>query len=819
MEGMSPGHSSAIILMLAVQPLNRDHELTLFIHDALRFVSAFIIPISQRAPHVYLSALPFAPEQSHDARKFRSRFSNTFVITQGRPSQWPMVVFTAEHHKDEVHHVVFSPNGSAFASTSGPRHIQQFETMYICDSGTGHCISGPFELPDLGIIRNACFSPDGKRILFRFPYYAVIWDIETGEERFRIRGGSDFAFTHHDRRIASIHCVDEDRDSDNSQNECATRLLVQLWDASNGALISNGLFEVNDVAISRFSPDGYFLAVGRRSEGVIELWNLEDGKDLRRFPCPCGELSSLCFSSTSNTLMAVSGERPHHIYLWRLDTQEVASFSHDFDDALHAVHSPLTNYLFIERDHTVQIWDVSTTGLRMIWETYPPATSYVSSICPSSDGHRLLVGHSDGSVRMWDLDLENLAINQADPTDTRDDTDVTRVITLSHSGKIMVTKSQQFLNIKFLDAATGEVIAHTDIKYEDKMDIAFSPDEDEVAFLSESFITICDKMHPEKRVSFVLQPRKDAGSRKVAFQTCDDLVICTMSHGGSGLLQVWHRQDPTNFECSYCLDFQVEEYSFPFLAPDGLTVIIGSLFGSSPATCYSWNTAQFDRVQFDDQVHIRIYPFPEYSPDGKFFACWSDDDSHVRVWDTRTRQLVSKFPTSEVDGIALSPALVDHSLGDRLIALRFKHENVIRLFDAYSGRLCAQILGQENGHIAFIRGGTALAYYSLDIGLRSWEIADLSTEYRYCTHGYELILQGMRDGWTMGQDDEPLFWVPVEHRKDMYVPQPRVVIEGVKISTILDLSNSRLGRRWTECIDKAWLRELEEKEEVGSLLG
>jgi len=77
----------------------------------------------------------------------------------------------------------------------------------------------------------------------------------------------------------------------------------------------------------------------------------------------------------------------------------------------------------------------------------------------------------------------------------------------------------------------------------------------------------------------------------------------------------------------------------------------------------------------------------------------------------------------------------------------------------------------------------------------------------------------MRDGWTMGQDDEPLFWVPVEHRKDMYVPQPRVVIEGVKISTILDLSNSRLGRRWTECIDKAWLRELEEKEEVGSLLG
>ena len=71
----------------------------------------------------------------------------------------------------------------------------------------------------------------------------------------------------------------------------------------------------------------------------------------------------------------------------------------------------------------------------------------------------------------------------------------------------------------------------------------------------------------------------------------------------------------------------------------------------------------------------------------------------------------------------------------------------------------------------------------------------------------------------MGQDDEPLFWVPVENRKDLYVPSSRVVIEGSQISTILDLSNSRFGRKWTECIDKGWLRELEQKEkEVGNLL-
>jgi len=105
-------------LMLAGQPLNPDNELTLFIHDALWFISAFIIPISQSAPHVYLSTLPFVPEQSHVARKFSSRFYNTFVVTEGKFSQWPMAIFTAEHHKSHVYNIAFSPDQSTFLSRS-----------------------------------------------------------------------------------------------------------------------------------------------------------------------------------------------------------------------------------------------------------------------------------------------------------------------------------------------------------------------------------------------------------------------------------------------------------------------------------------------------------------------------------------------------------------------------------------------------------------------------------------------------------------------------------------------------------------------------
>jgi len=289
--------------MLAGQTLNPDHELTMFIRDALRFISAFIIPISQSAPQIYVSSLSFAPEQSLVATEFRSRFPNTIVVTEGKPSQWPMTVFTAEHHKCGVCHLVFSPDESTFAS------ICDDEIMCVCDSETGHCISGPFQLRYDESVYDACFSPGGRHILLKFKSYVVVLDIGMGEEQFRIEG-LDFVFIQDGRRIASIDWIDEDKAGDQTQ------IVVKLWDASNGALISNRLFEVNDVAHTRFSPDGHFLAVAKKSESVIELWSVEDGKDPQQFSYPPGDLKSLCFSPTGDSLMALSWGGDI-VYLWR----------------------------------------------------------------------------------------------------------------------------------------------------------------------------------------------------------------------------------------------------------------------------------------------------------------------------------------------------------------------------------------------------------------------------------------------------------------------------------------------------------------------
>jgi len=176
-----------------------------------------------------------------------------------------MIIFTAEHNKQPVECIVRSLDEKTFTSISVP---SQQCAIDLCDRRVG--------------------CPDGKHILVRCHYYdvlsrcAVVWYIGGGEE-FQIEG-FDFVFIHYGRnkgRIASMDWIDEDRSSIwiialtdlEDRGPRSTRVLVKLWDI--GSRIFDRLSKVTDVVVAQFSPNGQYLAVGRRSENVVELLNLE----------------------------------------------------------------------------------------------------------------------------------------------------------------------------------------------------------------------------------------------------------------------------------------------------------------------------------------------------------------------------------------------------------------------------------------------------------------------------------------------------------------------------------------------------------------
>jgi hypothetical protein len=56
----------------------------------------------------------------------------------------------------------------------------------------------------------------------------------------------------------------------------------------------------------------------------------------------------------------------------------------------------------------------------------------------------------------------------------------------------------------------------------------------------------------------------------------------------------------------------------------------------------------------------------------------------------------------------------------------------------------------------------------------------------------------MEDGWILGQNSEPLFWVPPSLRDGLFWPNTRLVL-GNLITTKLDLAHFVHGESWSQC--------------------
>ena len=183
------------------------------------------------------------------------------------------------------------------------------------------------------------------------------------------------------------------------------------------------------------------------------------------------------------------------------------------------------------------------TSSNMIFKTEPLTTSEIRSICPLRDGHRLLVGSGDGTVRMQNM--EDLGSSQPAIQDV---TDRLIIIGFSPSGKMVATRSWRSNYVELRDTATWEVVGSTDVEY-DGIEVVFSADDKWIAVLTDDRVTITI-LHPENRLSFNPFPKgRYFRQRKAAFQTCNDLVICALlrdndsSDEFSGLLQVWKLKD------------------------------------------------------------------------------------------------------------------------------------------------------------------------------------------------------------------------------------------------------------------------------------
>ncbi len=133
-------------------------KLRAFINDASAIVRYFGIAMAKSAPHVYLSALPFAPTRSLVSAHYSSSFPRTLRVKRGGSSHWPSSEMVISNVGGRVHSIAFSPNRQRIVSGSDDG------TIRVWNATTGETEAGLFT-GHTSFINSVTFSPDGQHIV------------------------------------------------------------------------------------------------------------------------------------------------------------------------------------------------------------------------------------------------------------------------------------------------------------------------------------------------------------------------------------------------------------------------------------------------------------------------------------------------------------------------------------------------------------------------------------------------------------------------------------------------------------------------------
>ena len=131
----------------------------------------------------------------------------------------------------------------------------------------------------------------------------------------------------------------------------------------------------------------------------------------------------------------------------------------------------------------------------------------------------------------------------------------------------------------------------------------------------------------------------------------------------------WDYCKPAGFKCTYSLEIKSKNSCLYIPPPNvihGITTPPSLIMSTFTIKCI-----------FTAISHLITHPMVNSLHVGLTMTPTSRSGIH---------RLAISFPTFMVNKIALSSSLINHSLGKKLISLKFKYENIICVFDTYTVR-------------------------------------------------------------------------------------------------------------------------------------
>ncbi|CAE6425022.1 unnamed protein product [Rhizoctonia solani] len=237
--------------------------------DAHHFVKSFSTSAaSDSTPHIYISALPFAPKESRIYKNYLPQMQGLFIVRD-----LPGRTYRQQRHSTTSG--ALSPDGTRVATGS------EGDVLSIWDLHNGSRIFGPVN-NCTSDITSLAFSPDGARIASGSNDGKVdIWDIHTGQIL------ASTGTTERNNRVLSIAFLPDDHHLVFSREDG----IIQRLGLHSGTMLHTERVIRPTDSIRRcvFSSDGSYAMFTKSGDSGIILHNLSNP-----------ELARLSVSNTSN---------------------------------------------------------------------------------------------------------------------------------------------------------------------------------------------------------------------------------------------------------------------------------------------------------------------------------------------------------------------------------------------------------------------------------------------------------------------------------------------------------------------------------------
>ncbi|KAJ6610858.1 quinon protein alcohol dehydrogenase-like superfamily [Mycena sp. CBHHK59/15] len=568
-----------------IQSVRETQQIWDLLDEARRMVPQIFKFVSQYPLEVYRSALEWLPLLS----KIRKIYPLNSIrrVRLGVVEQWGACEQVLGH-ASSVTTVVFSPDGSRIASSSGDR------TVRIWSVATGQQERELVGHTDY--VNTVAFSPDGSRIVSGSDDKTVrIWSVATGQQGRELVGHTNYvntvAFSPDGSRIVS-----------GSRDET-----VRIWSVATGQQERELVGHTNYVNTVAFSPDGSRIASGS-DDKTVRIWSVATGQQERELMGHTNWVGTVAFSPDGSRIASGSGDKTVRIWSVATGQQERVLVGHT-DWVRTVAFSPDGSRIASgSNDKTVRIWSIATGQQERVLVGH---TNWVRTVAFSPDGSRIVSGSDDKTVRIW-----SIATGQQE-RELVGHTNWVRTVAFSPDGSRIASGSDD-KTVRIWSIATGqqerELVGHTNYV----ITVAFSPDGSRIASGSD------DKTVRIWSVATGQQERELVGHtdyvNTVAFSPDGSHIA---SGSDDETVRIWSvATGQQERELVGHTDY-VNTVAF---SPDGSRIASGSR--DKTVRIWSVATGQQERELVGHTNWVRTVAF---SPDGSRIASGSDDKT-VRIW-------------------------------------------------------------------------------------------------------------------------------------------------------------------------------------------